>query len=101
MAPTASQALSLIPSTVAPTTSEIILINIMGVFWLLAVVIAVWGAMREGRRAEYERRRIGDDEMAGPTPGIEGVLDHWGVWSLTFLAAGFIALALFSKVVTL
>ena len=97
----ASHAFTTVPTTVAPTTSEIVLINVMGVFWLLAIVIAIWGAMREGKRADFERRRIGDDETAGPTPGIEGVLDHWGVWSVSFLVAGFIALALFSKVVTL
>lgn len=101
MVSSASRAVALVPPTVAPTAAEIILINIMAIFWLLAVVIAIWGSIREGRRAEYERRRIGNDEMAGPTPGIEGVLDHWGVWSVSLLVAGFIALALFSKAVTL
>lgn len=94
-------ALTTVPTVVAPTTTETILVNLMGLFWLLAIVIAVWGAMREARRADQERRRVGDEETAGPTPGIEGVLDHWGLWSVSFLVAGFIALALFSRVLTL
>lgn len=96
-----STPLTAVPNDLAPTAVQVVLVNLMGLFWLLAIVIAVWGSLREERRADQERRRIGDDPMGGPTPGIEGVLDHWGLWSVILLVAGFICLALFSRAVTL
>jgi hypothetical protein len=84
---------------VAATPLQAVLLDLMALCWLLAVVLAVWGAVREARRADRERRRILATEVEpGPTPGIEGLLDRWGLWALLLGALGVVFLGLASTV---
>ena len=73
--------------------------DVMLLCWLAAIVLAVWGSMREARRIEREQRHVEEsDPLPGPTPAIEGVLDHWGIWSLGLVGAGFVLLAIASAI---
>ena len=70
------------------------LIILMLVCWVVAVIIGLWGSVRQARRAAGARRKArvtGVD--AGPTPGLTGFLDRWAVWSLALVGAGLILLA--------
>ena len=92
----APQPLPELPSSPAQT----IAIDLMILFWVIAVVIAIWGAVTESARAERERRReLATEENPGPTPGIDGFLDRWGMWALIFAAAGLAMLAYVSFIV--
>ncbi len=89
------------PPTLAPTLGDTLLVNGMLLCWALALVIAIWGSIREARRVDQERRRTDTDHDGSPTPGLEGVLEHWGLWCIGLLAAGFVLLTVFSRVVHL
>lgn len=86
---------SVIPQAVtAPTLAQQVALTAMLVAWALAVVLAVWGAIREARRADVHRRReLATEREPGPTPGLEGFLDRWAVWSLVLLGIGMVLLA--------
>ncbi len=76
-----------------------VVVDAMLLFWILAAIIAVWGSVTESARAERERRRtLATDSDPGPTPGIDGFLDRWGVWSLCLAGLGLICLGLLSFV---
>ncbi len=84
------------PSSPAQT----IAIDLMLLCWVIAVVIAIWGAVTESARVERERRReVATQENPGPTPGIDGFLDRWGMWALIFAAAGLAMLGYISLIV--
>jgi len=78
-------------SSVGASTHALIIVRL--VCWALAVIIGLWGSMRQARRAAGARRKArvtGVD--AGPTPGLTGFLDRWAVWSLALVGAGLILL---------
>jgi len=86
---------SLPPVIEAPTTGQGIAVIAMLLCWVLAVVVALWGSMREARRHDDDRRReLTADPAPGPTPGLSGFLDRWALWSLVFLGLGLGLLAL-------
>lgn len=81
------------------TPGQTVAVDLMLLCWLIAVVIGVWGAMTESARVERERRReLATEADPGPTPGIDGFLDRWGMWSLIFGAAGLVMLGYVSLV---
>ena len=81
------------------TPAQTFAVDLMLLFWLIAVGIAIWGAVTESARAERERRRtLATDDNPGPTPGIDGFLDRWGMWSLIFGAAGLVMLGYVSTI---
>ncbi len=83
-----------LPLRQPPVVVEV-LTDLMLLCWLAAFVLAIWGSIREGRRVEREQRHVEEsDPLAGPTPAIDGILDHWGVWSLTLVGAGLVLLAI-------
>lgn len=91
----------LIPQAVtAPTAAQHAALLAMLVAWGLAVVVAVWGALREARRADADRRReLATERTPGPTPGLEGFLDRWALWSLVLLGVGLLLLAYAANIV--
>lgn len=77
------------PAVTAPTPAQNVALLAMFLCWALAIVIALWGSIREGRRVDRERRReIATEREPGPTPGIDGLLDRWALWALGFLGLG-------------
>lgn len=82
------------PVIEAPTVGQALAVGAMLLCWLLAVVIALWGSIREARRHDYARRTELTSEDAGPTPGLAGFLDRWALWSLAFLGLGLALLAI-------
>ncbi len=82
-----------LPGYVAPVGQELAVIGML-LCWLLALVTALWGSIREAHRYDVDRGRArasGADD--GPTPGIAGFLDRWAVWSLVLLGLGLVLLA--------
>jgi hypothetical protein len=87
--PVPSQGATLPPPGVSSSPAQALAIDAMLLCWALAVGIAVWGSLREARRADIERRReLASERQPGPTPGIEGFLDRWAWWALLLAAAG-------------
>lgn len=86
---------SIQPVIEAPTRGQGLAVMAMLIFWLLAVVIALWGSIREARRHDDARRQeLAEEPAPGPTPGLSGFLDRWALWSLVFLGLGLGVLAL-------
>ncbi len=73
-----------------PKASGMFLV-LMLLVWLLAVVLAIWGTIHDGRRAERELRNLSVDE--GPRV-LDGVLNRWGLWSLGLALLGFVFLSI-------
>lgn len=82
----------------APTWGEELAVLAMILSWTLAVVVALWGAMREAKRHDDDRRQeLASDPEPGPTPGLSGFLDRWALWALVFLGLGLVLLAVASS----
>ena len=82
-----------IPAVVQSTLQGIVL-DVMALCWLAAIVVAVWGAITEAGRVERARRReLATESEPGPTPGIDGLLERWGLWAILLSAAGVALLA--------
>lgn len=87
-------AVTLPVGSAAPTLVAVIAL-LMILCWAAAVVLAFWGAIRDARQVEREaRHEVRENPAPGPTPGIEGFLDHWALWALALTAVGLLLLAL-------
>ncbi len=74
-----------------------IAMDLMLLCWLAALVLAIWGSIREAKRVDREQRHAQEtDPQPGPTPAIEGILEHWGLWSLGLVGVGLVLLAVAS-----
>ena len=88
MAPTVPNVPRTLPLVVS-TALQVALLDLMLLVWLAALVVAVWGAVTEAGRAERARRReLATGSEPGPVPGIDTLLDHWGLWAIGLGAAG-------------
>jgi preprotein translocase subunit SecG len=61
--------------------------------WVAAIALAIWGSIRDAREAEREaRQELWQNPEPTPTPGIEGILSRWTLWSFVLLGAGMLLL---------
>jgi hypothetical protein len=99
MAANASVEVPSVPA-VAASPLQAAALDVMVLCWVCALVIAVWGAIREARRVDRARRReLATNPEPGPTPGIDRLLDRWAIWALGFAAAGLALLGWASNMV--
>lgn len=100
-APSLFAQVSTVPGTRVPGSVSLyqgLLVVAMLVCWAAAVVISVWGSVRDAQQAEREaRKELEHNPAPGPTPGIEGFMEHWAVWALGLVAAGLVLLALAAR----
>jgi len=66
-----------------------ILLDVMVACWLAALTIAIWGSITEAGRVERARQReLATEREPGPTPGVDGLLERWGLWAILLAAVG-------------
>ena len=74
---------------VSPSPAHHVALILMIICWAAAVLIGLWGSVRQARHAALVRREARTTgRNPGPTPGLEGFLDRWAVWSLVLLGLG-------------
>ncbi len=74
-----------------------VIIALMLLCWAAAIVLAIWGTIRDARQAEREKHHVYADAL--PESAWEGVVTHWGLWSIALVVIGLLLLAVASHFV--